>query len=75
LPLSPGADRHHGGIDRHDAYALSSMGPSFRVMQWASPTGSAHSLTPPRTIDAVIPEPFFAERISGAIAAPMRPSP
>jgi len=65
----------HGGVDRRDAYALSSMAVSFRVTQWANQTGSVYSSTPPRTIHAVIPKPVLGERVLRRIDASLRPAP
>jgi hypothetical protein len=63
------------GIDRHDPYALSSMGASSRMTQGADRTGSVSSSIPSRTILAVITELVSSERVSGRSAPSMRPTP
>lgn len=47
------------GMDKSDAYALSSLAVSFRVAQYAHQTNTAYDSIPPKAVSAVIPKSLF----------------
>lgn len=63
-----------GGISESEAYALSSIGVSFRVTQYSHQTGSAYDAIPPKAVHAVIPKTLFPESTRGRIDGWLRPA-
>jgi len=61
------------GMSRSDAYALCSMGVSFRVTQYSHQTGSAYDSVPPKAVHAIVANSFFPEKIRQQIGAWLRP--
>jgi acetamidase/formamidase len=49
------------GTTESEAYALCSIGVSFRVTQYSHQTGSAYDTVPPKAVHAVIPKMLFPE--------------
>lgn len=62
------------GMSESEAYALSSMGVSFRVTQYSHQTGSAYDAIPPKAVHAVIPKTLFPEATRGRIGGWLRPA-
>ncbi len=61
------------GMDKSEAYALCSMGVSFRIAQYSHQTGSAYSSIPPKAVHAVIKKKLFPESIQQKISDWLRP--
>jgi len=61
------------GISECEAYALCSMGVSFRVTQYAYQTGSAYTSTPPKAVHGLVPKDIFPPEVSQRISAWLRP--
>jgi acetamidase/formamidase len=61
------------GISKSEAYALCSMGVSFRITQYAHQTGSAYDTVPPKAVHAVIPKTSFPNAICERIGVWLRP--
>ena len=61
------------GITESEAYALCSMGVSFRVTQYSHQTGSAYDTVPPKAVHAVVAKTLFPEKIRGQIGSWLRP--
>jgi len=61
------------GITESEAYALCSIGVSFRVTQYSNQTGTAYDTVPPKAVHAVIARTLFPESIRERIGAWLRP--
>lgn len=62
------------GTSESEAYALCSLGASFRVTQYSHQIGTAYDTVPPKAVHAVIPKTLFPEAIRGRIGAWLRPN-
>jgi acetamidase/formamidase len=62
------------GISESEAYALCSLGASFRVTQYSHQTGSAYDAVPPKAVHAVIPKTLFPDTMRDRIGAWLRPN-
>jgi acetamidase/formamidase len=62
------------GMSESEAYALCSMGASFRVTQYAHQTGSAYDSVPPKGVHAVVPKTLFPDAIRQRIGEWLRPN-
>src|SRR5580658_3991599 len=62
------------GMSESEAYALCSMGASFRVTQYAHQTGSAYASVPPKGVHAVVPKTLFPDAIRERIGVWLRPN-
>jgi acetamidase/formamidase len=62
------------GISESEAYALCSLGASFRVTQYSHQTGSAYDALPPKAVHAVIPKTLFPDTMRDRIDAWLRPN-
>jgi acetamidase/formamidase len=61
------------GITEGEAYALCSMGVSFRVTQYAHQTGSAYTSIPPKAVHGLVPKSIFPPELAQRIAGWLRP--
>ncbi|MFZ0278349.1 MAG: hypothetical protein WA254_22675 [Candidatus Sulfotelmatobacter sp.] len=61
------------GISQSEAYALCSIGVSFRVTQYSHQTGTAYDTVPPKALHAVIVRTLFPATIRQQIGAWFRP--
>jgi acetamidase/formamidase len=61
------------GISQSEAYALCSIGVSFRVTQYSHQTGTAYDTVPPKAVHAVIARTLFPATIRQQIGAWLRP--
>lgn len=62
------------GISESEAYALCSLGVSFRVTQYSHQTGSAYDAVPPKGVHAVISKTLFPDTMRNRIATWLRPN-
>lgn len=62
------------GTTESEAYALCSMGVSFRVTQYSHQTASAYDSVPPKAVHSVVPKTLFPDPIRERIGAWLRPT-
>lgn len=62
------------GMSESEAYALCSLGASFRVTQYSHQTGSAYDAVPPKAVHSVIPKTLFPNTMRDRIGAWLRPN-
>jgi acetamidase/formamidase len=62
------------GISEGEAYAMCSMGVSFRVTQYAHQTGSAYTSIPPKTVHGMVPKSIFSPELTQRITTWLRPT-
>jgi acetamidase/formamidase len=62
------------GLSEGEAYALCSMGVSFRVTQFAHQTGSAYTSIPPKAVHGMVPKSIFPPELTQRITTWLRPN-